>query len=147
MFIVGGKREELLKAAAKRRAKERQEAKIDDPVSVRDLHREALSIARYFVQLPGQPDIILQRVVDGHMLERLAPITHDLDAEMGELGRYQSSRLKQPKGERRQIIDRVILWGREKKPRWAISARRVKECSKYYRRMERLGLFPPLPTD
>src|SRR5215471_13585339 len=45
MIIIGGKCQELWKAAAKRRAKERQEAKIDDLDTIRSLHSKALSIA------------------------------------------------------------------------------------------------------
>ena len=80
------------------------------------------------------------------MREHLEQITSDIDEEMKPGGRYQSSRLKQPKGERRRIIVEVMAWALQKHG-WAISARRVKEGWVYYRRMERLGLFPPLPTD
>ena len=150
MIIIGGKCQELWKAAAKRRAKERQEAKIDDLDTIRSLNSKALSVARGYAkrdrglaelkravecgevsasvaaEISATPDV-REREIRASLIVRLAPISHDIDVEMEEHGgRYQSLPLKRPKNQRERIIDEVVAWARERYGS-AISARRVEE--------------------
>ena len=131
---VGGECERRWKAALKRRAMERNEAKIDDRDGLRSLHRDAVSVARgsarrdrglvelkkavesgevaasAAAEIAAIPDV-QRREILASTLVRLGPITHDIDAEMEALGgRYQSLSLKQVKGARRRIINEVAAW-------------------------------------
>jgi hypothetical protein len=122
MIIVGGECERRWKAAAKRRAMERQEAKIDDIGAVRALHSKAIKIARGSARL-------------SEAKKRLDRITYDIDAEIND-HRYHLLLLRQPKGRRFQIIKEVVAWAREEH-KWVISARRVKDCWVYLRKINR----------
>ena len=160
MFIVGAKCQELWKAAAKRRAIKRHEAKVDDLDTIRSLHSKALSVAPGYAkrdrglaelkravecgevsasveaEISATPDV-REREIRASLIVRLASITHDIDVEMEEHGgRYQSLPLKRPKNQREHIIDEVVAWAL-KKYGWVVLPRRVKDCWAYFRRIER----------
>src|SRR5262249_31975220 len=158
MIIIGGKCEQLWKAAAKRRAIERHEAKIDDLPALQTLHLSAKNIAHgtrsrrtgrikavsnerfEAFDADGCSLHLYPTRLDAHKaINRAAvdPTSHDTDVEMEEHGgRYQSLPLNRPKNHREHIIDEVVAWAL-KKYGWVVLPRRVKDCWAYFRRIER----------
>jgi hypothetical protein len=157
MIIIGGKCEQLWKAAAKRRAIERHEAKIDDLPALQTLHLSAKNIAhgtgsRRIGRIKAVSNerfeafdadgcslgLYPTRLEARKAIKRAAvdPITHDIDVEMEEHGgRYQSLSLKRPKGQSKRIIDEVRAWALKERD-WVVSTRRVRASWVYFRQIE-----------
>src|SRR5262249_22593719 len=157
MIIIGGKCEQLWKAAAKRRAIERHEAKIDDLPALQTLHLSAKNIAhgthsRRIGRIKAVSNerfeafdadgcslgLYPTRLDARKAIKRAAvdPITHDIDVEMEEHGgRYQSLPLKRPKGQSKRIIEEVRA-GALKERGWVVSSRRVRGSWVYFRQIE-----------
>ena len=158
MIIIGGKCEQLWKAAAKRRAIERHEAKIDDLPALQTLHLSAKNIAhgtgsRRIGRIKAVSNerfeafdadgcslgLYPTRLDARKAIKRAAvdPITHDIDVEMEEHGgRYQSLPLKRPWGQSKRIKDEVRAWWLKERG-WVVSARRVRASWVYSRQIER----------